>query len=147
ADSAFVAAAYKKWGAACADRLDGRFAFVAWHAKERRIFAAVDVLGFRPLYYWRKSGGFAFATTLRGLFSLPDVSRALDERVLAEGFLGLDRVTEETLYRDIARVPRGHTLSVDASQTKATRYWWPAATPELRLKSDGEYIEAFRAEF
>lgn len=147
ADSAFVQAAYAKWGEAAPAKLDGQFAFAAWHPRERRLFAAVDALGFRPIYHWHRGGVFAFATTLRGLFGLPEVSRELNTTVFAEGFLGLDQVTDETLYRDVRRVLRGHSVTVEGGEVRAARYWWPSATPELRLRSDEDYVEAFRAEF
>ncbi len=147
-DSALVQAAWERWGEACPLHLEGAFALVVWQAREQRLFCAVDHFNFRPLYYWRAGPVFAFASTLKGLFSLPGVSREIDETVFAESFVGLRRLdSEATLYRAIGRVPPAHTLRVDARGAHATRYWrpWPAA--ELRLRSDGEYEEAFRAEF
>ncbi len=144
ADSALVAAAYAQWGEDCVERLEGRFAVIAWHPHERRLFAAVDPFAHRPVYYWHRGGQFAFASTLRGLLALPVVSAEINPSVFAEGFTGMWQANDQTLYRDISIVPRGCILRVDAHGRAVRRYWHPQNAPELRLRSDGEYLEAFR---
>src|ERR1700687_5799726 len=43
--------AYDAWGEACVEHLLGDFSFVIWDARQRRVFAARDHLGVRPLFY------------------------------------------------------------------------------------------------
>lgn len=146
ADSAYVLAAWARWGPQAPQHLEGRFAFAVWQPAESRLFCAVDPLSFRPLYFRHHAGRFACATTLRGLFSLPGVSRELSETGFAEGFAGLRSLSDETLYREIRRIPAGHTLTVDATGARLARYWQPWPRPELRLATEADYVAAFRAE-
>lgn len=146
-DSALVLAAWERWGDDCPRHLDGRFAFAVWEPHRQRLFCAVDHLNFRPIYWWRSGPVFAFASTLRGLFSLPAVSRELDETAFAESFAGFRRTSESTLYRDIRRILPGHTLTVGLHRLETRRYWQLSPGPELRLRSQAEYGEAFQAEF
>jgi asparagine synthase (glutamine-hydrolysing) len=147
-DSAFVLAAFEKWGDRCVNRLEGRFALAVWHAPTRRLFFATDALGFRPIYYWQRGTELAFASTLEALFALPEISQAIDEVALVEQFVGLKRVGPETIYHDVRRVPGGHVLAVENGRASGlTRYWRPDPRRVLKLGSDGEYLEAFRQEF
>lgn len=145
-DSAFVLAAYLKWSDRCPAHLEGKWAFAAWHARERRLFAAVDHFSFRPLYYLRHGSCFAFATTLRGLLSLPQVPRDLDDEVLGDFLLVTRSHPTRTLYRAISRLPAAHSLRVTAGGETLDRYWRVDHRPVLRLKTDADYAAAFQAE-
>ena len=144
-DSELILRAYLKWDERCPEHLEGKFAFAAWHARERRLFAAADPFAFRPFYYCRMRDFFAFATTLRGLLSLTGVSRTVDEDSLA-GFLLYSREHGQTLYRDIKSLPAAHRLQLNASSLTVSRYWRPDPNRKIRLASPDEYVEAFRAE-
>jgi len=146
ADSAFVHAAYERWGEECPRRLAGSFALAVWHPAERRLFAAVDQLGHRPFYFTLNARFFAFASTLRGLFALPEVSRRLNELAFAAYVARIDFPARTTLYHDVQMLSGGHRLSLQNGSVRITRYWNPDPERVLRLRSDAEYTEAFRAE-
>ncbi|MEY2878710.1 MAG: putative asparagine synthetase [Verrucomicrobiota bacterium] len=145
-DGALVLAAYERWGEACPARLEGKWALAAWHARERRFFAAVDAFGFRPFYYFRSGATLAFASTLRALLALPEVPRDLHDGVLADFLLFTRSHPGATLYRELRALPGGHTLRADAAGLALTRYWRADHRSELRLGSDAEYQAAFNAE-
>jgi asparagine synthase (glutamine-hydrolysing) len=146
ADSAFVLAARERWGDQCPSHLEGRFALVVWQIREQRLFAAVDHFGFRPLYYWHNAKELVFATTLKGLFALRRVPREISEQVFAEHVAGLKSEPSATLYRDVRRLVAGHQLHGTPSSFTSRRYWNPDPARLLRLPSDLDYLEAFRAE-
>ena len=50
-DTETLLLAYRQWGDAVVQRLNGQFAFVIWDAVEQRLFAARDRLGEKPLYF------------------------------------------------------------------------------------------------
>lgn len=146
-DSAFVLSAYERWGASCTSRLEGKYAFAAWHVRQRRLFCAVDHFGYRPLYYWRSGTEIVLATTLRGLFALPRISRHINEDVFAAHVARIDPADPAaTLYRDVNRIPAGHQLTIDDKGATIDRHWNPDATRVLQLGSDAEYQEAFATE-
>lgn len=143
-DSAFVLAAYEKWGAQCPARLEGQWAFAVWHARERRLFAAVDHFSFRPIFYFRRGPLLAFATTLRALLSLPEVPRDLADEMLGNFLLYVRPPPGLTLYRAIRSIPAAHALHADAAGEAVQRYWRADPDRVLRLRSDADYLEAFR---
>ncbi|MGH9902311.1 MAG: asparagine synthetase B family protein, partial [Pyrinomonadaceae bacterium] len=56
-DTEVILAAYERWGAACLDRFVGMFSFLIWDERERKLFAARDRFGVKPLYYHRRPDG------------------------------------------------------------------------------------------
>jgi len=108
-DTEVILAAFRRWGENCLERFNGMFAFVLVDRPRRRVFAARDRFGVKPLYYWRSpSGELAFAseikqfTVLRGWKARVNGQRAYD-------FVnwGLFDHTEETLFRDVRQLPGG----------------------------------------
>lgn len=147
-DSTFVLRAYEKWGEDCPRHLDGRFALAVWQVRERKLFCAVDPFALRPLYTFRRGDLFAFASTLRGLLSLPQVSRRLNDGVLTDFLLGTQsEPRDRTLYADLTCLPAAHRLMVTKDRAAIDRYWTPDISGPLRSDSPQDCLEAFRAEF
>jgi asparagine synthase (glutamine-hydrolysing) len=146
-DSALILAAYRKWGSECALKLVGDFAFAIWDDKARQLFCARDPIGVRSIFYYCDEHLFAFATEIKALFEIPGVPRAIDEERIADHLVGDCRNSTHTFFRGIRSLPAGHTLSLDAREPRIRRYWDWNPRREIKLASDGEYEEAFRAAF
>lgn len=146
-DSAFVLAAYRQWGEDCPDHLLGDFAFALWDRQAQQLFCARDHMGVRPFYYVQTPQCFAFASAIKALLAIPDIPRRLDEIALADYLVVLEEDTQRTFYEGIVRLPPAHTLSLDRhGKTTLRQYWAPDPDRELRLGSDEEYRQAFRAQ-
>src|SRR5207249_4293347 len=52
-DTEAILHAYEEWGADCASRLRGMFAFAVWNERTQELLLARDRLGIKPLYYAR----------------------------------------------------------------------------------------------
>src|SRR5262245_24819109 len=50
-DTEVVIHAYEEWGTQCLQHFRGMFAIAIWDTVEKRLFAARDRLGIRPVYY------------------------------------------------------------------------------------------------
>lgn len=146
-DRMLVQRAYEAHGPSGLNLLEGKFAFAAWHLRERRLVCATDHFSFRPIYYIRFGKGFAFATTVRGLMTLPGLSRDLQPRVVVDYLLGGTSPAGLTLFRDVRILPAAHWLSFDETGVRLNRYWRPSVETVLRLRCDEEYQEAFNAEY
>jgi len=147
-DSQLILQAYRKWGTDCVDHLLGDFAFVIWNEKRQDLFCAVDPTGTRTLYYYSSGGLFSFSTLIKPLFVLPEIHREYDETWIAD-FLAMPCLKHQldpelTLYRNIYLLPAGHRLTVGIGGLKKEVYWEVRRQPELKLRSDAEYEEAFR---
>jgi len=142
-DSHIILSAYQKWGEACADRLIGDWLCAIWNARERKLFIARDRHGITGLYYYRDSHNFIFASSLKGLLALPEVPQRPDPLTIARVLVVWPVRGEPTCYEGILRLPPAHAMTVSPQGVAVERYWYLEQTPELILKSDEEYLEAF----
>jgi len=149
ADSAFVLEAWEAWGEDCLNHLVGSFCFAVWQPGRRRLFLARDHAGERPLYFQHKNNLFAFASMPKALLTLPQdgpfhEDTVLDEEMVALHLAILPLPDGRTLFRDLHALPHGHCLSITPEGLTQRQYWHPGNTPRLRLRSDADYLEAFR---
>jgi asparagine synthase (glutamine-hydrolysing) len=142
-DAALLLVGFERWGEAMLDRLSGDFALALWDGAEQSLLLARDPTGQRPLHYHLGTGLAAFASMPRALFAIPQISPELNERSLAELVADLRPARDQTFYANVLRVPTGHTVRIDRSGVKTRRYWHPPLR-QLRLRSDSDYVDAFR---
>jgi asparagine synthase (glutamine-hydrolysing) len=141
--TALAAAAYERWGRAAPRRIRGDWAFAAWDPAARQLFLARDHFGNTALYYHRGAETFSFASSRKALFALPHVPRRLNEIRLAQHLVLWVADGAATFHDEIFRVPAGHTLTITASGVVDERYWVPEEIEDVRLPSDGAYVERF----
>lgn len=141
--SHLILAAYAAWGEELAARIEGDFAFIVWDRRSRRMVAARDFSGRRPLHYARIRGGLVAASTLGGVLHHPDCSADLDVAHLAGTAAGLFFAAgPDTCYAAIRVLPSAHTLAWDAAHAAAepVRHWDP-----LAVESDTRSITGVEA--
>ncbi len=124
-------------GRACLDRLVGMFAFAAWDTAEQRLLLARDRLGIKPLYYRLLPQGIAFASELKALLILdrPEIDQSAVRDYLFHGYVPAPK----TIYRGIAKLPAGHTLTWQAGRISIERYWNPPSA--IIARSAGDTVE------
>ncbi len=145
-DATAILLAYELWRDECVARLSGDFAFAIWDCGERRFFCARDPIGIRPFYYHLDARLFACGSELRQLLLHPGVRQDPNEGMAAEYLSNSLTSVDETLYRDVQRLPAGHSLSVADDRHTLRRYWHFDPSRKVRFKTDDEYAEALRAE-
>ncbi|WP_068498670.1 asparagine synthase-related protein [Paenibacillus kribbensis] len=150
-DSELILLAYDKWGVDAAQYLIGDFAFVIWDAKRRRLYGARDMTGSRTLYTYQHDSGFAFSTVVAPLLTLSSLRKELHEPWLAE-FLSIRSMQESvdigtTVYKHINQLPPAHWFTMEEGKRILHQYACLDEVEPLRLKTRGEYIEAFREVF
>lgn len=150
-DSQLILLAYDKWGENCPKYLIGDFAFMIWDDKKQKLFGARDPSGYRTLYYYNDTTKFAFCTTIKPLLALPYVEKKLNESWLAEymAISGMiDTVDASTTpYHNINQIPPFYSITVSRTTIKLNKYGQFNPEKVLKLKSNGEYIDAFQDVF
>ena len=150
-DSQIILQTYYKWGEDCPKHLVGDFAFMIWDEREQRLFGARDFSGGRTLYYFSNQQYLAFCTTIQPILTLPHLKKKLNEQWLAEfiAIIGMIDVVDasSTPYKNIAQIPPAHSLSLSNGKLNIKRYCTVTPDKTLKLKSDNDYIEAFREVF
>ena len=125
--------AYQRWGRAALDRLRGDFAFVLYDGREKRLFAARDQLGIRPLYWWHDGGSdghSVVATSLPGLMACAKRSFDVDPGWVARYVAGTSMSHERTPFAGIAKVPPAHWLEIaDGSAATGRHHDFPDDLP------------------
>ncbi len=137
-DADLAAAAWARWGDGALARLRGAFALVVWDADARRLVAARDAAGLGSCFFRWDGRLLLVSPSLDDLLAEPEVSGDVNREVIAE-YLADDLAAQgpdETFYRDVRRLPPGHSLSLDRGGLAVSRYWdplpagFPWATPD-----------------
>lgn len=150
-DSELILLAYHKWGEEVPKYLIGDFAFMIWDGRKHMHFGARDFSGSRTLYYYRTQKRFAFCTAILPLFTLPCIEKKFNEQWLSE-FLAIPHMFNSldagsTVYKNIEQVPPSHSITVIGGNINITRFCTLTNGEKLKLKSNEEYVEAFREVF
>jgi asparagine synthase (glutamine-hydrolysing) len=123
-DTEVLLAAYDRWGIQCLDHLLGMFAFLLWDARERRLFAARDRFGVKPLYYHaRGDGALLIASEIKALHGAgvePEPDATAWATYLAAGHH--DHSTR-TFWRGVESLPAGHYLTWRAGRLAVARWY------------------------
>ena len=85
-DTEVLLHAYRCWGDAFVERLNGMWAFLIYDRARRRLFASRDRFGKKPFYYTATPDLFAFASELTALAAHPLVSRVPSRMALKKYF-------------------------------------------------------------
>jgi len=142
-DSAFILAAYERWGDDCARHLIGWFSFAIWDAGRRRLFVARSPFGGQQVLFHQAADFVAFAPLSRALFAVPGIPRRLCLESLSDCLALVPQAPGTTLFGDIRSLEAGHVLIVDGRECRIRAFWRAEPVRTLRLGSDQEYVEAF----
>jgi len=142
-DMELVLKSFEHWGAACAEKILGDFAFAIWNQRNRQLFCARDVKGLRPFYYSPADGRFLFGSEIRQLMQHPSVSRKVNADMAAEYLTNVINSLDETLYCDIRRLPPAHYLLVDGNRIQIKRYWDPNPAKQLLYSQHSDYVDHY----
>jgi asparagine synthase (glutamine-hydrolysing) len=122
-DTEVLLTLYALHGARCLERLNGMFTFAVWDRSARSLFIARDRVGIKPLYYAATDGGLVFASEAKALLEHPGV-RAEVNRPTIDTFMTFGYVPgEETLFKQIKKLPAGHAMTITERGVTIARYW------------------------
>src|SRR5256884_466414 len=135
---------YEESGPRFVERLHGMFAIALWDAARERLVLARDRLGKKPLLWARlPDGTLAFASELKALLRLPQVSREIDLDAV-DSYLALQYVPgDRTALRGIHKLAPGHVLVAEGGTERIERYWHPR--PAEPSEHEDEWLERVRA--
>jgi asparagine synthase (glutamine-hydrolysing) len=124
-DTEVVLRAYEEWGPQFVERLNGMFGLAIWDRRTRTLLLARDRYGIKPLYTTRVGSSLLFASEIKSFLRHPDFRPELSPDHLLEYFTFQNVFTDGTLFRGVALLPPGHTLTVglDGGQPTRRTYW------------------------
>ncbi|MGA0072469.1 MAG: asparagine synthase (glutamine-hydrolyzing) [Steroidobacteraceae bacterium] len=117
--------------------LEGMFALAAWDARAQEMILARDWLGQKSLYWTECEFGFAFASEIKALLTLPGVERRLDLQALSHYMSFRYLPGESTLFEGIKKLPPGHIMRVSREGRRLEKLWRPSYEPKHSLDEPG----------
>jgi len=133
---------YQEKGLDCIKDLEGMFAFAIWDNQKNRLFLVRDRIGIKPLYYTVHKGQFIFASEIKAILALKHIPRDVNEEALYHYLTFVNTPAPLTLFKDIYKLPAGHSLTVDEHGRIETKQWWDAIIPKPEIQlSEEEYQE------
>jgi asparagine synthase (glutamine-hydrolysing) len=147
-DTEVALAAFRRWGEGCLDRFLGMFAFLVWDAEERRLFAARDRFGVKPLHYaLDPRGTLLLASEIKALHAA-GVPRHPDPGAWAEWLArGASDRGPRTFWAGVSSLPAGHTLRFSGGALSVSRWYdlHGRIGDEIDGRAEAEVAEEFRA--
>lgn len=123
-DTEVVLKAFDRWKEDSVKRLNGIFAYAVYDEKKKSLFAARDRIGVKPFYYTKKKNTFAFASRIKSLLLVPNVSRKVDEEGINEIFmLGPAKTIGKAVFKDISELPPAYYLTYKDGRLDIKQYW------------------------
>jgi asparagine synthase (glutamine-hydrolysing) len=121
---------YEDFGDELVSALEGMFAFIVWDSRRRRLIAARDRFGEKPLFYTHAGGRLALASELTALLAGTAGEAEVRPRAVDEFFVFGYVPGPASIVRGVRQLPPGHLLTWDAMTDKLElrAYWAP---PEL----------------
>jgi asparagine synthase (glutamine-hydrolysing) len=146
-DTEVVLAAWERWGPGALDRFLGMFAFLLWDVRERRLIAARDRFGVKPLYYHLGSDGtLMLASEIKALFAAGVPARP-DESTWASYLAhGLHDHGDRTFWEGVRQLRAGHVLSFEGGLLSLTPWYQLAErAADFDTRPEGEVIDEYRS--
>src|ERR687884_1674866 len=127
-DSEVVVHAYEEHGLDCVRHLNGIFAFVVWDERARRLVAARDAFGVKPLYWWTDGRRLALASEVGALLDAGLVTPEVD-RLALDHYLACRMVpAPRTLFAGVRKLPPASLLiAPDEGPPRVLSYREPPA--------------------
>jgi asparagine synthase (glutamine-hydrolysing) len=143
-DSMIALRLFDRWSERAFERILGDFAIIVMDLQDGRMLCVRDQMGMRVLHYHRSATRFAVATNPDVLFALSWVPRIWSEDKVGDTLVHRGLNAETTYYKEIFRVLPGHIVQVRGSSLSKLQFWNHEHIPDVKLKSDHEYVEALQ---
>lgn len=142
-DMEVIVHGYEEWGDRVAEHVNGQFAFALWDGKRKRLLAARDRAGEKPLYYYDGGDDVVFASEIKSLLARADIPRTLDAEAL-DGFLTYEFIiAPRTIFEGVKKLPPAHAMTVESGVVRTWPYWHaPSETDSGR--AEVEWIAELR---
>jgi asparagine synthase (glutamine-hydrolysing) len=143
-DTEVILHLYEERGERCLEALRGMFAFAIWDRRRRRLFAARDRVGKKPLVYAHSAGGdLAFSSELASLVEAPGFAREVDEVALHHYLTYQFVPAPRTIWSGAKKLEPAHFLVWEGGRARTERWWDLRYVPKLRLGSLAAYQRRF----
>jgi asparagine synthase (glutamine-hydrolysing) len=142
-DTEAIVHAYEEYGDDCVKHLRGMFTLAIWDRNRRRLRAARDRFGKKPLNYYWDGEKLIFGSEIKSILEA-GIPREVNPIALDEYLVYRCIPAPNTLFRGVMKLPAAHILVYENGQISTKRYWELPFTPTCR-DDEATAIERTRA--
>lgn len=122
-DTEVIIYAYKEWGIACLEKLDGMFAFALHDKGNGKTFLVRDRLGVKPLFYATVKNSLVFGSEPKTILAFPGFKREVNAPALSCYLSYRYVLGEETLFKGMHTVLPGQYIEISHGKVTKRTYW------------------------
>ena len=124
-DTEVLLHAYSCWGVKCLSKINGMFAFAIYDSLNKKIFAARDISGQKPFYYYLKNDSFFFGSSLETISSIPNLKKEICLKSLDYYLLSGYTPSETSLIKGIKKLLPANAMTYDLKNGDVNiwEYW------------------------
>jgi asparagine synthase (glutamine-hydrolysing) len=124
-DSELLLHLYEENGLDCLRYLRGEFAFVLWDEPNRRLIAARDRFGIKPLNIARRGDEWLFASEIKALIAA-GIEPRWDEAAFLHSLAHQYSRPGETLFAGVRQLKPAHVMVIENDTAREVCYWQPS---------------------
>ncbi|PBC07707.1 asparagine synthase (glutamine-hydrolyzing) [Mesorhizobium sp. WSM3859] len=131
-DTEVVLHAYREWGQAAFERMNGQWALAIWDLAAGRLVLSRDRYGICPLHFCEHGGRLFFASEVKAIFAAEvAIPRAFDPAGIDQTFTMWTAVAPQNVFQGIRELPPGHVRLYEKGAAREHPFWQPRF-PEIQ---------------
>jgi len=140
-DTEVIIRLYQKYKYDFLNYLNGMFSFCIYDKNKKNFFCARDRFGKKPFFYYNKNKKFIFASEIKAILKLLDFTPDINNDALIEFFRFSSPIYDNSIYKDIKKLPAGYYLTYDGNLKIKKYYDITISDHDLNEKKAIEKIE------
>jgi asparagine synthase (glutamine-hydrolysing) len=126
-DTEVILHAYRAWGDAAFERLNGQWAVAIWDSAANRLVLSRDRVGICPLHVCEHAGCLYFASEVKAIFAANgNIPRAFDPTGLSQTFTFWTVAPPQGVFRGVTEIEPGHVRTYENGKVLDRAYWMPS---------------------
>lgn len=140
-DTEVILKTYQQYGENCLSLFNGMFAFAIYDIWQKSLFLARDRVGIKPLYYAFNNSTLYFASEIKALHSIPELSLSINNQAVFD-YLIFNRtdIFDESFFNEIKRIPSGYHGHYSKGSLVLKQWWNPENYLKNETAGDIKYI-------
>lgn len=119
--------AYREWGDAAFERMNGQWAIAIWDSIAGRLVLSRDRFGICPLHFCEHAGRLYFASEVKAIFAAdPTIPRAFDPVGIDQTFTFWTVVPPRGVFEGIHELVPGHVRTYQDGTVRDQVFWQPS---------------------
>ncbi len=132
-DTEVLIYAYQKWGIfKTLQKIKGMFAFVLYDIEKKKMYAARDRFGIKPLYYYSSLDTIILASELKAILTYPGINASLSMNAVCDYLTYRYVPSPKSIWKEVKKIPPATYLEIDSNnRSQSFTYWFLEASEKV----------------